>query len=93
MGNSKGGVILAAGSAALTGKMWPGGKAMFVAEATWGGGSVALQVKAGGGTWVAVANGSLSANGTLTVDLPLGEVRVLITTATGVYANILHVPE
>ena len=73
---------------------WMGGRGMFcVPAATFGGGSVALQWKAPDGTFLTVkdingSNASLTAAGTTTVELPPGEVKVLITTATGVYAYL-----
>jgi hypothetical protein len=71
-----------AGSAAA----WQGGKGVFTAEATFGGGSVALQFKTLNGTWVAVDGCTLTVAGTKAFDLPIGEIRVNNTTATAVYA-------
>lgn len=82
-------ITLAAGSAAITGLECDGGDYKLLAEATWGGGNIKLQQKAGNGTWVDIANSTLSANGDLNVRLAPGEVLLVITTATGVYADLL----
>lgn len=72
---------------------WPGGLAMMIVAANFGGGgNVKLEVQALDGTWVAVTSSTLSANGTLTVNLPHCQVRAVITTATAVYASLHHVP-
>lgn len=65
---------------------WKGGKGIFTAEATWGGGSVKLQYQTANGTWLDVTNGSFTANGYLSFDLPPGMLRVVIATSTVVYA-------
>lgn len=64
---------------------WPGGKGVSTAEATWGGGTAKLQFKTLNGTWVDVPNCSHSANGTLPFELPAGEIRTVIATATACY--------
>lgn len=68
--------------------MWGGGAGTFSAEATWGGGTVTFQVQSPNGTWIAVsADAQLSANGIIGFILPKGAmIRVLIATATAVYA-------
>lgn len=93
MGGTAKGALTLASNASATGSygIWPGGKASFQAEATWGGGSAKLQGKLPNGTAYDVA--TLSANGVSSVlDLPAGEYRVLIATATAVYAKLVHVP-
>lgn len=67
-------------------KSWQGGKGTFTAEATFGGGSVKLQFKTLNGTAVDVDGLSLTAAGTKTFELPIGEIRAVATTATAVYA-------
>jgi hypothetical protein len=79
---------LAADSTAV---QWEGGRAVVTAEATFGGGTVALQFKSLNGAWVGVDNGSFTAAGSKLVYVPRGEVRVAITTATAVYAYLHHV--
>lgn len=70
------------------------GRYMLVATATWGGGSLALKALAANGTtYVAVKdiNGSaasLTADGTILMDLPGGSYRLDVTTATAVYATL-----
>lgn len=66
-----------------------GGKYLLIATATFGGGSVKLSALASdGSTYVDIANGSLTAAGTLTADLAPGSYRLTVTTATGVYASL-----
>jgi hypothetical protein len=94
--SSKGGVnLLTNGSADASGMRWPGGKAMLVASATWGGGKIKLQVKSSNpsATWCDVPNSTLSADGTLTLDLPVCELKVDVTTATAIYADLYHIPQ
>ena len=67
-------------------KSWQGGKGLFTAEATWGGGTVKLQFKTINGTWVDVDGVSLTADGTKEFELPIGEIRANVATATAVYA-------
>lgn len=82
-----------AGTGAGTEKVWSGGKAMMVWNATVGGGNVKLQILGpDGSTWVDVASSTLSAVGTLNVDLPLGPVRAFVTTSTANYLSLLRVP-
>lgn len=92
---SKGTVtLLSNASATGSGKRWPGGRSMFIVSATFGGGTVKLQTLAGDGTtWVDVASGSLTAAGTLTMDLPLGQYRANVATSTAVYATLAHCPD
>ena len=72
----------ATGSAVL----WPGGEGVFMAEATFGGGTVKLQMKSPNGTWIDVDGASLTAAGTKAFKAPAGEIRASIATATAVYA-------
>lgn len=77
----------AAGNGAA--KFWPGGKGIFTAVATFGGGSVKLQVKAldgSTGTFVDVTSASLSAAGMVAFELPPGEIRAVGATASAIYA-------
>lgn len=71
---------------------WQGGKLAFIAEATWGGGSVALQFMSPHGTWIAVTSGSLTANGLIVLELPPGRLRAVGTTASAIYASAVSVP-
>lgn len=73
-------------------KQWDGGRAVMSAEATFGGGTVKLQIKLPQGAYADVANGSLSAAGiTGALDLPPGIYRAVATTATAVYASLIGV--
>lgn len=74
--------------------MWGGGPGTFSVEATFGGGTVTLQVQTGNGTWVAVgADTTFIANGIAGFLLPKGAmIRALIATATAVYAYAVPMP-
>lgn len=79
---------IAATTAAFT---LTGGRYAFTVAATFGGGSVTLQVLAGdGSTWLTVSNQTAAAHAT--VDLTPGSYRVAIATATAVYVNLGRVP-
>lgn len=70
-----------------------GGK--FALQATspaWGGGSVKLQISVPSGAFVDVTGGGLSADGMVTVDLPQGRVRAVVTTTVSVTANLMLIP-
>jgi hypothetical protein len=72
-----------------------GGRYVFSAVATWGGGTVKVQMLSGdGSTYLDVANASLTANGSLaSVSVPPGMYRINIATATAVYATFVRCPE
>lgn len=74
-----------------------GGRYVVSAKATWGGGSLTLEMLAlDGSTWVSpmdisgVAN-TLGADGSFTIDLPAGQFRINLTTATAVYVSVARV--
>ncbi len=83
-----------------------GGRYAFGAVATWGGGSAKLQQLGPDGStfidFLGSANNAgaeqnypvnaLTANGVLVIDLPPGQYRVTIATASAVYVNIVRVP-
>lgn len=78
----------ATGSAAT----FQGGYAIFTAKATWGGGTVKLQMQNPNGDWLDVSGGSLTADGTsASLRLPPGQYRANIATATAVYAYLASV--
>lgn len=81
-------VILATNATTGNGaaKDWLGGKGLYFAEATWGGGSAKLQFISPNGTWIDYPSGSLSANGAIIFDLPVGQIRAVIATASATYA-------
>ena len=84
-----GNILTLVSNASATGSAvdWLGGKGVFTAEATWGGGTVKLQFKtANSTTWVDVPNNSMTANGLTSFELPAGQIRANIATATAVYA-------
>lgn len=92
MAQINGQIILGANvSATGSGFAWKGGKGVFTAEATWGGGTVKLDMQTVNGTWVTVINPngnavSLTANGAITFETCAGQIRVNVATATAVYA-------
>jgi hypothetical protein len=75
-------------------KVWPGGKAWFMAKGTWGGGSVKLQVKLPDNTtYVDVTGASLTADGYIVLaELPPGTYRTVVATATALYVRLVHTP-
>lgn len=88
-------IVLAENVAAGNGadKSVYGGKYIFMAEATWGGGNAKLQVKTPNGTYVDVPSSTLSANGMLQVEIPQGIVRVVFATGTALYAYLIGIPQ
>lgn len=79
-------------------KTLKGGRYLFNVVATFGGGSVALQgILADGTTFATVPDVagnavSLTAAGWKLVDLTPGQYKILIATATSVFANATSVP-
>jgi hypothetical protein len=69
-----------------------GGKYGLDVSATWNSGNMQLQTLAtDGATWVNVGS-SVTANGFSNYDLPAGQYRLAITSATAVYAALSTVP-
>lgn len=85
---AKGGRVTLVENASATGsaKQWPGGKGVFMAEATFGGGTVKLQTQTPNGTWIDVDGASVTAAGMKVFDLGPCQIRANIATATAVYA-------
>lgn len=84
--------LLENASATGSAMQWPGGRAVFAVTATFGGGTVKLQMLGpDGSTWIDVADGSLTAAGTKVVEVPVGQVRANVATATAVYASLQRV--
>lgn len=79
-------------SATGSGFGFNGGKAALYAEATWGGGTVKLQTQSPKGTWIDVPNASFTANGFVSLDLPPGQYRGNVATATAVYFSLVSIP-
>jgi hypothetical protein len=67
---------------------WPGGAGMFTTEATFGGGTIKLQVQTQNGTFEDVGpDTTMTVAGAAGFILPAGSIiRCLITTATAVFA-------
>lgn len=72
-----------------------GGKYAASAVATFGGGSVKLQtLLQDGSTWQSVSSGTdFTVAGFSSVDLPPGQYRFTIATATAVYCAVDRVPD
>lgn len=71
-----------------------GGKYAAAAVATFGGGSVKLQALGpDGSTYLSVSSTTdFTAAGYGVVDLPAGQYRFTVATATAVYASVYRVP-
>lgn len=84
-------VVLASNASATSNPVaWPGGPGTFLATATFGGGTVKLQVMSPDGTnYIDVGSDTtLTAAGGGNFELPPGAmIRVNIATATAVYAS------
>lgn len=93
MPSSKGKFVLLSNAAATGSSFaWPGGTGVFMAEATWGGGSVSLQYQLPNGAWVAAgADTTLTANGGGVFELPPCNIRAAVSVATAAYATATHV--
>jgi hypothetical protein len=69
-----------------------GGKYGVAATGTFGGGSIALQILLpDGSTWVPAFT-AFAAAGFSVIDLPPGQYRLAIATATAVYASVTRIP-
>ncbi len=68
-----------------------GGEYAIVVHATFGGGNVVLNIIAGDGTSQIPVVAALTADTFATFDLPNGSYNFVVTTATGVYANIVGI--
>lgn len=75
-----------AGAGNGSAKAWPGGKGYFFGEAAWSGGNAKLQMMSPNGTWIDVTSASLTASGYVAFEIPAGQIRVVITTSSAVYA-------
>ena len=79
-------ILLENASATSAQKSWDGGRGVFAAVATWGGGSAQLQyLGPNGSTWLNVGS-ALTADGLQSFELPPGMIRCAVATATAVYA-------
>lgn len=85
---AKGGRVTLVANASATGSAlkWPGGRGVFMAEATFGGGTVKLQTQTPNGTWIDVDGASVTAAGTKVFYLGPCLIRANIATSTAVYA-------
>jgi hypothetical protein len=78
---------------------WQGGNGMLMVDATFGGGSVALDQMSPSGAWIPVNDLitgtpiSLTANAMSNFLTAAGKLRVVITTATAVNAYVIGIPQ
>jgi hypothetical protein len=82
-----------AGVGASAAKNLKGGTYAFSAAATFGGGNVQVQALMPDSTTWANVGTSLTAAGLNSFDLPPGQYRFNVTTATAVYAALVGVPK
>jgi hypothetical protein len=69
-----------------------GGNFAIIATATFGGGNIQLQALAlDGSTWINVGS-SITAAGLSTLQLPAGQFRLSVTTATACFVAIDSIP-
>jgi hypothetical protein len=73
-------------------KSFSGGKAAFIGESTFGGGTVKLQIKLPNGSYADVSSVSLTAAGMVVTELPPGLYRAVATTATANYYKLVRIP-
>lgn len=71
---------------------WKGGHTAFIGEATFGGGSVKLQIKLPQGNYFDVSGMSLTAAGILFCFLPAGTYRAVGATGSAFYARLASIP-
>lgn len=96
--NSEGIELLRNAAATGAGVQWAGGRGLFVALATFGGGTVALEfLGPDGATWLPVQSVagvavSLTAAGATLFEQPPGTLRATVATATAVYARADRIP-
>lgn len=92
MPSSEAVILMENGTGNGSDKIISGGHYGMTAEATFGGGSVKLQIKLPQGNYADVANMSHSAAGLLSTYLPPGTYRAVATTATAAYARLVRIP-
>lgn len=90
--NTYGVSLLSNASATGAALYWAGGRGLFVAEATFGGGSVALEYQGPSGAWLSTPAVSLTAAGGVIFELPPCQIRAAVVTATAVYARADRIP-
>ena len=69
-----------------------GGRYQVVVTATWSAGSVTFEQLGPDGSTYLNVDASYAANGGGTYDLPPGQFRFAVTTATAVYAFVTRIP-
>ena len=79
-------ILLSNGSATSGDFLWPGGRGAFVVNATFGIGSVTLQMLGPNGTTYVNAAAALTADGMVAFELPQCRIRAFVASATAIYA-------
>jgi hypothetical protein len=94
MSTSTDGAIFSNISATTAAFQLRGGKYGAASVATFGGGSVKLQTLGpDGSTWLSLSTATdFAAAGYAVIDLPAGQYRFTIATATAVFASVYRVP-
>jgi hypothetical protein len=90
-GDGQAALLINNGSATSAAYTWKGGEGTFMTKATWGGGTVKLQVLGPDGTtYIDVGSDTtLTADGGGNFSLPAGAlIRANVATATAVYASV-----
>jgi hypothetical protein len=80
-------------SATTSGFVLSGGRYQIVANATFGGGNLQLQILSiDGSTWVNIGS-TITAAGSVIQELGSGVFRIAVTTATAIFLSIIPVVE
>ena len=70
-----------------------GGRYLLTAVATWGGGSVGVSILGPDGSTYLTVGTALTANGVAAViELPACTAKLVVATATAVYASLSRIP-
>lgn len=69
-----------------------GGEYAITAVATWGGGSVTLEILAADNTTYVPVLVAITANSFATLDLPAGTYKLVVATATAIYVAVQKIP-
>jgi hypothetical protein len=84
-------IVNGSASSALTGLL--GGEYSISVTATFGGGSVTLQMLSLDGSSLITVLPAITISGFGSIDLPPGQYQLTVTTATAVYAALSRIPK
>jgi hypothetical protein len=62
-------------------------------SATWGGGNVTISRKDRNNVYIPMLSSALTANGYQAIYLPSGTYKIAVTTATGVYVELVSIAQ